>query len=315
MMRRVEPLALLTAAVLHAGVLAFAWLSPKAELPPAPRLDDMALFEVEAVVAPLDSPSSPAEAVQAPSGGSARAPSATSASVPILTASPAPTAPAPDAGVPVSPSETSTEAPLTAAIESPGAQPRKIDLGIFGSELGRALSTPEPGARPDAAGQGRPSTQARLDAALLEQNRPDYRSLAAPFISPARGLAHDLGPQTGQAVFRVLVGPTGRIERVQQASEGGGWGPVLAALDAALRKLTLKLPPGAKGLLVELQIDNRIQLPSGRAAGAPAVGVDTPNLKPGGLALRGGGFDVADIGASARAISQVRILKETVIGK
>lgn len=317
--------ALLAATVLHGAL--FGALSARAQRPAAEALTPVALDAIELsievdVSAPSERVASPEAQPDSPPADAA--PPAAAAVDPgrltdRLHASqlPPPTAPTGTevAPAPVASAALSPFAPSPfgdAPGEAPGDRGRQAVAGLMRGG-GSWLLAPGSGAAPapvEATGRGPrrdddPDKGGRLLRESLDRaNAARGLGFGGPVVGAAQTAVHAPGaPSQGKASFEVVTDATGAIVSItpRGAATGGDWGPVLAALRAQLAGRKLRVPEGANGVAVVVQVEAKQQMPSGKGEGSGPVHMTGPVS---------GEFDVADIGAKVARVVSARIVNE-----
>lgn len=102
-------------------------------------------------------------------------------------------------------------------------------------------------------------------------------------------------PTEARAAIQVSVGANGKIQSVRVLSQSGGssaaWEAVAASVKAGLAAQPLKMGGDyAKGAIITINVQSKMQMPSGNKSGDP-VSLGITKSGP------GGSFDLADIGA------------------
>ncbi len=146
--------------------------------------------------------------------------------------------------------------------------------------------------------------------------------IVAELESTTRHLAGS--PFEGHAVFAFRIDEVGLVVSASVEDVSGDrreWEDVAKATFNALAQKRLRIPPGAKGVTMRVELTSKVVLPSGArhplTVGSNAVDAlghamhgqfDQPAETPG---IFGGGFDLSDIGAHPMRVVGARVLSET----
>jgi hypothetical protein len=203
-----------------------------------------------------------------------------------------------------SPSPSSTEgAAKVASANSPGSKtfPGLVDLGSPGKHV-FILPKSEVPAKSDAVASKLDKT---LKSSLDDRDHEIGAGPGGPVVSAAHSAAlGSKAPETGRATYEVETDNVGSIiavRLVESSADTPGWELVGSTLRATLGAQKLRVPAGAKGVLVKVLVEAMMKLPSG-ATQKLSVG-------PSGLGV-GGKFDLSDIGAKPARVVAVRVLDE-----
>ena len=190
-------------------------------------------------------------------------------------------------------------APIDDAVQDAASDPKRaVDLG-----LGRIWLTPSLPDRPRGEWQSGARAAGGLGQGLEDRDRARGFGRGGVVATLARSAAIAAGPQTGEGSFLVITDRGGRVVSVTLGeSVGAGWADVARALQRALAAKRLRVPVGANGLSVRVQVRSKVQLPSGADPNSPAR-------------IRGPGaeFDVADLGARATRVVSAQITGERLL--
>lgn len=124
-----------------------------------------------------------------------------------------------------------------------------------------------------------------------------------PVVSAIEGaLRESLAPDESRGVFVAFADASGAVTRVEveSASDSPAFQTVAADVLHRLRGQKVRVPSGASGLAMRIQVNSSVSLPSG---GGP--GLD--------LASAGAHFDVSDLGARPRRVIHARVLAEQLL--
>lgn len=165
------------------------------------------------------------------------------------------------------------------------AAPRPVDFGLrMGSFDGRPRSPAEAGpAGPRVEQSGR---EAPVDAAKIFRDAADKRDLAlgvgfgGPVAAAARSaLSSPSAPVGGSGRYEVRTNAVGQIVAVRALSGDVAWQAFAASLQAALAGRTLRVPEGARGVVVVVALEARQQEVAG--ARSNVLRFDVANLAAG----------------------------------
>jgi hypothetical protein len=130
-------------------------------------------------------------------------------------------------------------------------------------------------------------------------------------------------PFEGRAVFAIRVDEVGLVVSVGVAESSGdrrAWDDVAKRVLNALAQRRVHMPPGAKGVAMNIEITSKVTLPSGArvplsiGSGAGSAVRDMTKGKfdraPETPGIFGGSFDLSDIGAHPMRIVGARVLSE-----
>ncbi len=202
-----------------------------------------------------------------------------------------------------------------------------MDLGL-GSARGPKSFTYDPNAKAAATeGQGPPrSITGGLAEALDEEDAKRGMSRGAPVKVAVDAAAHTSdAPGEGKAVFDVAVDATGECHINLLSSNGDfeQWNRLAAVIRNHLAGKRVRVPPGARGLRVVVEVEARQQFPDGTTAkdlgGKVGMSDQGPSasyrgkvcgigLTLGGL---GGGCSPENAGAKPTRVVYSRIASET----
>jgi len=180
--------------------------------------------------------------------------------------------------------------------------PGLIDLGSPGKHTFILPTKSDAPTKEEAVAANLDKTvKAALDAHDHEVGSGSGGPVASAAHSAALG---PKAPETGRATYEVQTDGGGAIVAVRLVDSNGdqpGWESVGSALRAALGGQKLKVPSGAKGVLVKVLVEAAMKLPSGAT--------QLITVAPQGIGV-GGKFDLSDIGAKRSRVVAVRIVEE-----
>jgi hypothetical protein len=135
-------------------------------------------------------------------------------------------------------------------------------------------------------------------------------------------------PFEGRALFSISVDDVGLVVNVQVAESSGdrhAWEDVGKRVLNAMAARRVRVPPGAKGVAMKIEISSKVTLPSGArhplTVNSPVVDAarnmangqfDKGEGMNGGLPIVAGQFDLSDIGAHPMRVVGARVLSENV---
>jgi hypothetical protein len=201
-----------------------------------------------------------------------------------------------------------------------------------------------------------PGVQQALRDGVRARDHDIGLDLGGPVVAIAEELTRPSStPLNSHARFEVTADSTGKVTAVTlaDASEGwGDWDKLGAALARALQARPLRVPAGARGLALTLEVTSRVQLPSGLDPGvdvsilniplkkappdqkrprrvevlniAPKIEevppdpsrtspVKLPQYRVQLVKILGLAFDPVDIGAPAQRVVHARVVKESTL--
>lgn len=151
----------------------------------------------------------------------------------------------------------------------------------------------------------------RFDAALNAPLQDRDRELGMLQEGPAIVALEDAtrassGPLEGRAVLALTFDSSGVVTgaRVESSSsDRATWEDIAKKAAAALGQKHVRVPAGAKGLELRIEVQSKVALPSG--AHSPISGVGLTGDGQGNMGL-GGHFDVSDIGSKPQRVVGAR---------
>ena len=201
--------------------------------------------------------------------------------------------------------EATGDAPWAPSWTIPGA----LNVGLdAGSTWSVAMQSQRPGAGGADEEHGASTREVPADPGMLraaldeaESERGYGRGGAVVSAVEETGSVRDVSD--GVATLEVSTDEQGRVASVRvldATSDDAGWGEAARAVREALASHTLRVPRGARGLVVAVRIEVARRLPSG----ARGIGVAPMSRGVGGT------FDLSDLGAHARPVVHARIVSE-----
>jgi hypothetical protein len=124
-----------------------------------------------------------------------------------------------------------------------------------------------------------------------------------PVVSAVEAVVlQSLAPDESHAVLVAFADASGNVLRVEveSSSDDPAYRAVAADLLTRLQGQKVRVPPGAHGLAMRINVASRMANPSGGS-----VGIDPKSA--------GGHFDLSDIGARARRVVHSRVLAEQIL--
>ena len=165
---------------------------------------------------------------------------------------------------------------------------------------------------------------------IHERERLNGSLTSGPFAQELeRSTRADSGsPFEGRALFSIRVDEVGLVVSVQVAESSGdrhAWEDVGRRLLNAMAARRVRVPPGAKGVAMQIEITSKVTLPSGARSplhvNSPAADAVSDMAKGkfekgqdmnGSVPIVGGSFDLSDIGAHPLRVVGARVLSENV---
>jgi hypothetical protein len=165
---------------------------------------------------------------------------------------------------------------------------------------------------------------------IHERERLNGSLTSGPFAQELeRATRSDPGsPFEGRAMFSISVDEVGLVVNVQVADSTGdrrAWEDVGRRVLNAMAQRRVRVPPGAKGVAMRIEISSKVTLPSGArhplSVSSPVVDAarnmangqfDKGEGMNGGLPIVAGQFDLSDIGAHPMRVVGARVLSENV---
>lgn len=302
-----RPLAYAVAAALSAHVALVVWTrpharteSPPVEPSPATTVDISDLRSAETLPDPVGEPSKASTPTGAPVAahvvrtvGRSHGTSITSSST--VSSSGEPTA-----------ATAGSETPKTASSEGNGK------LASSGPKIPSLIG--DPGKHTLVLPKGDLPTKSEIVASKLDKDvkaslddhdREVGAGVGGPVVTAAHSAASGFkAPETGRATFEVETDGVGAVIAVRVldvSSDKAGWEAVATTLRTTLGAQHLKVPKGAKGVLVRVLVEAIMRLPSGAT--------QKVTVAPKDIGV-GGTFDLSDIGAKPSRVVSVRIVEE-----
>ena len=185
-------------------------------------------------------------------------------------------------------------------------------------------------ARQPLPDDGNEKLQHAINDPIHERERLNGSLTSGPFAQELeRATRADSGsPFEGRALFAISVDEVGLVVNVQVAESSGdrhAWEDVGKRVLNAMAQKRVRVPPGAKGVAMKIEISSKVTLPSGArhpiTVGSPVVDAarnmangqfDKGEGMNGGLPIVAGSFDLSDIGAHPMRVVGARVLSENV---
>ena len=121
-------------------------------------------------------------------------------------------------------------------------------------------------------------------------------------------------PFEGRAVFSVRIDELGLVvsaQVVESSSDRHAWDEVAAHAFNALAQKRIHIPPGSKGISMQVEITSKVVLPSGAAHRVTAQLGGPPDPTSSTLPIVSGQFDLSDIGAHPMRVVGAHVLSES----
>ncbi|WP_394851009.1 hypothetical protein [Pendulispora rubella] len=236
------------------------------------------------------------------------------------------------------PSAAPSEAPAPAPASSGSAAPapgegwslpptggKPIDLGL-GTARGPAVFAPGPMASAEPPADERPSRTGGLTEALDAADAARGFGRGGPVKLAVEAAARTTdAPTTGKASFDIAVNADGSMHVVLLSANTDfeGWNGIVQAIHSHLARKRVRIPPGAKGLHVVVEVEAKEQFPDGTSPKdlGGKVGMTPAGPVAGyrgkvcsaaiSLAGIGGGCSPENAGVRAARMVSSRIVKET----
>jgi hypothetical protein len=194
---------------------------------------------------------------------------------------------------------------------TPTATPGHIDLGLDGR-----LLMPGP-AEVGSLRNGKRALARDLERSLNSSLAQDdvARGLAKGglLVGPLNAAVRVVGPSSGEASIRVTFDAAGEVRELELLRGAmPDWSNALRAFRAEAKRRRVRVPDGANGLRVTLDVSVKTQRPSGTETGTSSLKLKRPSLAPDGLTFRGG-FDVADLSGKSERVATSRVVAEEVL--
>jgi hypothetical protein len=153
-----------------------------------------------------------------------------------------------------------------------------VDLLGQAKGIGGATSTEKPAPRGGRAGDGAANGAiASLRRGLDAHDREVGLGSGGPLIEPTREtVSASLVPNIGHALLEFTTDRAGIVVNVRildASSDRHAWDEVRDALVAKTRQKPLRVPAGSSGVLVTMQVESKVVLPSGHDAGEKELSV------------------------------------------
>ncbi len=184
-----------------------------------------------------------------------------------------------------------------------------VDLGLQGTALRMGMEQ----ARRDAS---RPRvtipSPVSSTGGLREHLSDTDVSLGLGYGGPSVAAARDAitsNDATGRARLEVEIDQSGLVRTVKVLRTSGRdneWDLVALTMRKVLLHKKNRIPAGSRGLVLVLQVEAVMRLPSG------GEGESSTKMRPQGLGI-GGEFDVADIGAKPSRVVHARVVGQRVL--
>ena len=216
------------------------------------------------------------------------------------------------------------------AVPMPSASSSAMPLGPAALGLGGSRSFSMEIARQPLPDDANDRLQHAINDPVHERERLNGSLTSGPFAQELeRATRADSGsPFEGRALFAISVDEVGLVVNVQVAESTGdrhAWEDVGKRVLNAMAQKRVRVPPGAKGVAMKIEISSKVTLPSGARhpleVSSPVVDAarnaahgqfDKGEGMNGGLPIVAGQFDLSDIGAHPMRVVGARVLSENV---
>jgi hypothetical protein len=225
-------------------------------------------------------------------------------------------------GTEVAPSPDTTDTNLPSA--SLFNRPMSVGLDGVGSYRVDAAKQALP--VPDDNAIANENTRRMLMAPITAREQANGSIASGPIVNELEASTRTLAgsPFEGRAVFSIRVDELGLVvsaQVVESSSDRRAWDEVAQHMLNAFARKRVRVPPGAKGIDMQVEITSKVVLPSGArhplAVSSPTADglghvlhgqFDQPTETP---AIVGGSFDLSDIGAHASRVVGAHVISET----
>ncbi|HEX4512542.1 MAG TPA: hypothetical protein VH054_03370 [Polyangiaceae bacterium] len=225
---------------------------------------------------------------------------------------------------------TGTESVEVEAQPMPSTSSSAMPLGPAALGLGGSRSFTMELARQPLPDDSNEKLQHAITDPIHERERLNGSLTSGPFAQELeRATRSDPGsPFEGRAMFSISVDEVGLVVNVQVADSTGdrrAWEDVGRRVLNAMAQRRVRVPPGAKGVAMRIEISSKVTLPSGArhplSVSSPVVDAarnmangqfDKGEGMNGGLPIVAGQFDLSDIGAHPMRVVGARVLSENV---
>lgn len=212
----------------------------------------------------------------------------------------------------------------------PSTSSSAMPLGPAALGLGGAHSFSMEIARQPLPDDSNENLKHAINDPIHERERLNGSLSSGPFAQELeRATRADPGsPFEGRALFAISVDEVGLVVNVQVAESTGdrhAWEDVGKRVLNAMAQKRVRVPPGAKGVAMKIEISSKVTLPSGArhplVVNSPVVDAarnmangqfDKGEGMNGGLPIVAGQFDLSDIGAHPMRVVGARVLSENV---
>lgn len=169
-----------------------------------------------------------------------------------------------------------------------------------------------------AGATNEPSAQQRFDSALNAPLLQHDREMGMLQEGPAIVALEDAtrasaGPLDGRAVFSLTFDSTGAITGASvesSSSDRASWEDIARKTAAALVQKRVRVPNGAKGLALRIEVESKVVLPSGARSPISGVGLKSDDKGNAGL---GANFDLSDIGSKPNRVVGARTIGSSTL--
>jgi len=215
-------------------------------------------------------------------------------------------------------------------VPAPSTSSSAMPLGPAALGLGGSHSFSMEIARQPLPDDSNENLKHAINDPIHERERLNGSLSSGPFAQELeRATRADPGsPFEGRALFAISVDEVGLVVNVQVAESTGdrhAWEDVGKRVLNAMAQKRVRVPPGAKGVAMKIEISSKVTLPSGArhplVVNSPVVDAarnmangqfDKGEGMNGGLPIVAGQFDLSDIGAHPMRVVGARVLSENV---
>lgn len=168
------------------------------------------------------------------------------------------------------------------------------------------------------AGSSEPTAKQRFDSALNSALQQRERELGMLQEGPAILALEDAtrasaGPLEGRAVLALTFDASGVCTGASvesSSSDRATWNDIAKKAVAALAQKHVRVPSGARGLELRIEVESKMALPSGARAPISGVGLKSDDKGNAGL---GANFDVSDIGSKPSRVVGARTIGSSTL--